>query len=277
MPTILNLQKKYQNINNLEFTLLLSHTLKKNRGFIFAHPEYKFSLTEQLRFYYYLKKYKRGVPTAYIIGQKEFFGLNFFVNKHTLIPRPDTELMVEEVIAHITNEIVLIDVGTGTGCIPIAIAKNAPKQIHIVAIDQSHQALKIAQKNATQHNVPITFLHGNLLEPVLAYFPSKSSVIITANLPYLTHEQFEQEPSIQHEPYQALVASDGGLGLYKIMFGQIKILATKLTIKYVYIEIDPYQTDRIVRYLQNLFTQPHIEIKKDLAGRDRLVVLYINS
>lgn len=290
MPTIKTVSLKYlKNTPSLDGDILLSWSIKKPKEFVLIHPEYKLSLHEMLRFFYASKKYQHGLPIAYITHHKEFFGLDFFVNRHTLIPRPDTELMVEEVIKEIKNSSLditgswLIDVGTGSGCIPIAIAKNI-KEIKIVATDISTGALKIARKNARTHNVSIEFLHGNLLEPVIKLFksfPTNSELIITANLPYLTKEQFQNEPSIQHEPYQALVADENGLALYKELLQQITqlLLPTiqKNKIKITcFFEIDPSQALTITKLIHSFFPTTAVEIKKDLAKRDRLVVTHLS-
>lgn len=280
MSTILKLQKKYQHLNILDFTILLSHTIKKTKEFIFAHPEYVLSTYQQIHLWYYLQKYKNGVPIAYITGHKEFFGLDFFVNKHTLIPRPDTELMVEEACKQITNNTLLIDIGTGSGCIPIAITKTAAKKIKLIATDISAQALQIAKKNAAQHQVSIQFLQGNLLKPIIplikryAFHDTRfTTIVLTANLPYLTEEQFKKEPSIQHEPYHALVASNEGLGLYETLLQQIKTLYDLQLTIHVFFEIDPSQTKKINSLIKKHLPTAATKIKKDLAGRDRLVII----
>jgi release factor glutamine methyltransferase len=199
----MNLQKNYKKINSLTFLTIVAHVIKKEKEFILAHPEYKISYFETLKIKYYLWKHKNGFPLAFITHHKEFFGLDFYVNKHTLVPRPETELLVEEVVQKIKNKelgikknIVLIDIGTGSGCIPIAIMKRLKhEKIKTSAIDISKKALKVARKNAAAHKVNIQFLSGNLLKPAFSVIKrstlhnSHFTLIITGNLPYLTHEQ----------------------------------------------------------------------------------------
>ncbi|MEK7625187.1 MAG: peptide chain release factor N(5)-glutamine methyltransferase [Patescibacteria group bacterium] len=282
----------------LEFQIkdhLLSYAIKKPREYILIHPEYKLSLWQKARFWYANFQYKRGVPLAYITGHKEFFGLDFFVNRHTLIPRPETELMVEAVIRNlesgIWNKATIIDVGTGTGCIPISIVKTLKHEnIRTFAIDISGSALKVAKKNAELHGVDIDFLHGNLLEPILNDLsPALSSVeaerdvepsppqrrgqgevYITANLPYLTAEQYKDEPSIQHEPKSALIANENGLALYRELLEQIKQLGHPFT---AFFEFDPRQTEALTKLIKSFFPAANLEIKKDLAGRERLAIV----
>lgn len=270
--------------------LLLAFSLKKPREFIVAHPEYNLNFFEYLKFKNFLKKRKSGIPLAYITGHKDFFGLDFLVNKHTLVPRPDTEILVETVVQTLWsmehrawNNVTLIDVGTGSGCIPIAILKTIKQfdnlTINTFATDISKPALKIAKKNAKKNKVDIKFLHGNLLESLFhvpySMFHTPCStpnapIIITANLPYLTQEQFKNEPSIQREPYSALVAEDNGLALYKKLLKQIKTLYTNSTIS-LFLEIDPSQSYPLTEYIKTIFPNAKIEIKKDLAGRDRVL------
>lgn len=282
--TIRTLYQLHSKIPPLDFDLLLSYTVHKPKEFFFAHPEYQLTFWQKLKLYYFLLQYKRGLPISYITHHKEFFGLDFLVTKHTLVPRPDTEIMVEEVIKEIQNQkskiesFILIDIGTGSGCIPIAIMKTVNhKNIKPFAIDISKPALRVSKKNAQRHNVEIDFLHGNLLEPILNNLNSKfqiqnSSLIITANLPYLTQEQFDTESSIQHEPHSALVAEEGGLKLYKELLLQIKeVLAISNLQLTTFFEIDPSQTSLIISEIKKSLPTAQVKVIPDLGGRDRIV------
>jgi release factor glutamine methyltransferase len=165
----------------MDYDLLLAHAIKKPKEFVYSYPEYRLSIWQKLRLKYFLFLYKKGYSVAAITKHKEFYGLDFFVNKHVLIPRPDTELLVAEAIEEIKNPtpcpspnrggikggVVLIDVGAGSGCIPISILKNLPESIPTYAIDISGQALEVAKKNAKNYDVKIKFFRGNLLEPII--------------------------------------------------------------------------------------------------------------
>ncbi len=168
--TIFDLQKKYNTLNALDLDLLVALAIHKNKEFVYSHPEYKLSFFERVRLSYFVYLRMKGYSVAVIVGHKEFYGLDFFVNTKVLIPRPETELMVEEVVGIMNNElrikndkIILIDVGTGSGCIPISILKNLKEPIQTFAIDISESALRVAKKNTNIHNVNINFLYGNLL------------------------------------------------------------------------------------------------------------------
>src|SRR3990167_1172625 len=152
--TILKTYNQY--IDPFDLNLLISHVTEKPREFFIAHPDYIVSFGEYIRLRIAMYKRKSGMPIAYITGHKEFYGLDFEVNKYTLVPRPDTEIMVEEAMRNVqfsfsnfqNKGILLIDVGTGSGCIPIAISKYANRQIgKIFATDISAGALRIANKN----------------------------------------------------------------------------------------------------------------------------------
>ncbi len=266
------LQHANKLIDSKESQILLAHVLKKPKEYIIAHPETKVGFFNSFKYKKLVKKRKKGWPIAYLTGHKEFFGLDFLVNKYTLVPRPDTEILVESVIEKIQNNDVIIDVGTGSGCIPIAILKNCQK-IKGVATDISQKTLKVAKENAKKHEVEISFLHGNLLEPVIEKIPKEKNIIITANLPYLTETQFETEKSIQHEPKSALVAEDNGLKLYKELIRQIQLLEGKNIT--AFFEIDPSQSTSLNEYVLGIFPNAVVEIKKDLANCDRIVIVQI--
>jgi release factor glutamine methyltransferase len=179
----------------------------------------------------------------------------------------------------------LVDVGTGSGCIPISIAK-AMKQynnITIYASDISQKALRIAKKNAKKHNTDIHFLKGNLLDPVKKQLEQlqqseHSELIITANLPYLTEEQFAEEPSIRREPKTALVANRGGLALYEELLKQIKEIVTEYRLQGTgFFEIDPSQSKPIKNIIKKYLPNAHINIHKDLRGQDRIVRIELNQ
>ena len=280
---IKQLIKRYSDkLDQLDVELLLSYTLGKPREFVVAHPEVGLGFWQGLKFKRYLNKRKRGVPIAYITGHKGFYGLDFLVNKHTLIPRPDSELMVEEVLERLKSQdskIAMVDVGVGSGCIPVSILKTLNnKKIKSFATDISSGALKIAKKNTNRHGVEIEFLQGNLLEPILnkKTLEQFEHIFITANLPYLTEEQFTSEESIQHEPKSALVAGDGGLALYEELLKQLKLSRITYHVS-LFFEIDPTQADKIKVLIKKYLPTAKVEIKKDLAGHNRVVIVECKS
>lgn len=249
--------------------VLLAETLGKDTIFIHTHPEYILNFIERLRFTYFIFRYKQGFSVATIVGHKEFFGLDFAVNKYTLVPRPDTELLVETALQKLTPETILVDIGTGSGCIPVTILKKYSHAIHAYATDISSSAIAIANKNAKTHDVAITFFQGNLLEPVISYLTNRP-LVITANLPYLTPQQFNEEKSIQKEPYNALVGGTTGLEIYEQLLEQINHLNQQ---KICLFEIDPSQAASLQKFVAEHYPTATCEIQKDLAMRDRLAVI----
>jgi release factor glutamine methyltransferase len=280
MPSLKEIQEKFKLLPSGDVLIILADIIGCDPAYILAHPEYRPNVIQCFKIRTALKKLPFGYPVAVILGHKEFFCLDFLVNRHTLIPRPDTEIMVEEVKNIIRenepggDKQMMIDVGTGSGCIPIAIIKSLNHQyITAIAIDISRDALRVARKNAKRHNVDIHFVHGDLisnLEPTLSGY---DSFIITANLPYLTGEQYRAEPSIWREPIIALVSdSANGLDIYAKLFGQINNLLKNGRL-YILCEIDPRQNIAASALAKKYFPNADIEIKKDLSGRDRLLMI----
>lgn len=292
MLSVKQIIRKFENnIPSPDLQIILAHALRREKSYIYTFPEYKPGIFTRAKFAFFLRLYKKGYSIAAIVKSKEFYGLEFFVDKHVLIPRPETELVVDAALDRLRTvnppvrqagcglRTVLIDVGTGTGCVPISIMKTLKhKNIKTFAIDISKAALKTAKKNAKRHGVDIEFLHGDLLEPIIKTLKHENikTIIITANLPYLTVRQFNNEPSIQREPRRALVADDQtGLSLYEKLFQQI----TRLLIVncLLLIEIDPRQSAPALALAKKYFPGAKVEIKKDLAGRDRLVQVIIDN
>jgi len=258
--------------------ILYFKSIGQSKEFVYTHLEYRPTLIERLRFWYYLNQAKRGTPLAYITHEQEFCSLLFKVNRHTLIPRPDTELMVEEVVKILNKEknTLFIDVGTGSGCIAISALNKLKLTGHelpeTIAIDLSKKTLKVAKENATTHRVNIKFVHGDLLTPLVnTNLNNFSILVITANLPYLTNQQFLEEPTIQKEPRLALVAdATDGLSLYEKLLKQTSALPCPSVLL---LEIDPRQSTNIKKLISNILPAGIVEIKTDLAGRDRLVII----
>jgi len=298
------LKAKNINIPHLEAEILLSHILKKPREFLLAHGEKKLSSSQISNFKSFIYRHLKGEPIAYIIGHKEFYGLNFKINKNVLVPRPETELMVEEALRLITlpvwqagrnaQPVTLADIGTGSGCVIITLAKkitNPPARragCEFLATDISVKALAIAKQNAKLNRVEknIKFLRGNLLEPLTKILDSRfrgndkkkilfnSKFIITANLPYLTPSQIKNSSSIKYEPKSALDGGPDGLKYYRRLFKQIKILDNAC---YLLCEIDSSQTAKIKQLIKRELLGATLQIKKDLSGLNRLVIISINQ
>lgn len=278
---------------HLEAEILLSGILKKPREFLLTHPEHKLTKLQITNYKLRIKKRLKHLPLTYITGEKEFYGLKFKVNKNVLIPRPETELMVEEalkLVARNSKPVTLIDVGTGSGCVIVTLAKLLSQESRIMnhelwGIDISKKALTVARQNAKLHGVAknIKFIKGNLLSPIIRnslFIIPDSSLIILANLPYLTPFQIKNSPTIKYEPESALAGGLDGLKYYRQLFKQIKklrVASCELRDIYALCEFDPRQTARVKQLIKRELPQATYQIKKDLAGLNRLVIIKIPS
>jgi release factor glutamine methyltransferase len=207
----------------LDSELILAHTLRKNRSYLHAHPEETLTARSIEIANARLSLRIERVPVAYIIGHKEFYGHKFAVSTATLIPRPESESLIELLKQVIPRNISLlkehslrlIDVGTGSGALGIT-AKLLYPELHVTLSDTSRHAFKIAEKNAHELHADVSILHSYLL----AQYPFTASVII-ANLPYVD-QKWERSPETEHEPVEALFAANNGKALIFELLVQTK-------------------------------------------------------
>ncbi len=262
--TVKQLIDKYQpDLPRDELEQVLALVLHKKIEYIYKNPDKLLPRTSISSFQKLVKKRLAGWSLASLKGMKEFYGLNFLLNKCTLIPRPESELLVEEALKNIKENYKVLDVGTGSGCLILSIAKNFPTA-HYTAIDISGPALKIAKTNARKLKLKNTkFIQSNLLNKL----PKTKFDIIIANLPYLTPKQMS-EPSIQKEPKSTLVSGKDGLRHYQKLLEQ---LAKYLNKKYlVLLEIDPTQKESISKLIKNTLPSGKVSFLEDLAGNIRV-------
>ena len=208
----------------VETEILLSAVLKKDRSFINSFPETELTRTQQLKIKDFLDRRVKNEPIPYIVGFKDFFGLKFLVDQNVLIPRPETETLVEKLLTYCSKQenkaLTVIDIGTGSGCIAITLAVKNPN-LNIIASDISPKALEIASKNAKLHRVEnkISFVQSNLLEKI-----DEKVDVIAANLPYIPTANWEKLPKEikNFEPKIALDSGENSMPIYKKLFGQAK-------------------------------------------------------
>jgi release factor glutamine methyltransferase len=271
-----------------ERELLLAHALSTDRVSILAHPEYTVPLGAVRRYRAFIRRRAAHEPIAYITGEKEFFGRSFLVNRHTLIPRPETELLVERALAiqkawsRTKHRIAVIDIGTGSGCIIVSLAAlsaSAPGKrrspIRSIAIDRSARALSIARENARRHGVAriIRFHKGDLLGKTEAFLDRCDAVLIVANLPYLSEKLYRaaSEGVRRYEPQMALVSGPDGLLHYRRLLRSLSRLSNGRTVNFL-LEISPEQAESISRLIRRELPACHFSIQSDLAGKKRLVI-----
>ncbi|MDD4901852.1 MAG: peptide chain release factor N(5)-glutamine methyltransferase [Patescibacteria group bacterium] len=277
----------------IEAEEILSFVLKKNREFLFTYPEKKLNFCQSARYKYLIKRRVRGAPLAYLTGHREFYGLDFKVNRNVLIPRPETELMVDEILKRFKNARQgmistwqkksairnIIDLGTGSGCIIISLAKNwRGNKIKYWGLDISRKALAVARRNARLNGLKgrINFLYSDLLNNIDKKI-FKEPLIIAANLPYLTAAQVKDSPTIQREPKIALLAGVDGLDHYRRLFRQIKDRARLLKNKiFVFCEIDDAQRNPLETLVKQNFSNSELSLIKDLGGHDRLAIIELH-
>lgn len=285
MATIQTILGKYRpKIDNIDLELIIAHELKKTREFVLAHPEFPISPLKIKKLELKILRRKYSEPLAYILSQKEFYGLNFKVTKDTLIPRPETELLVEKTleiaksIKH--NALSIIDIGTGSGNIIISVAKSLKnKKTNYFGADIFKEALTVAKYNAKKHNQEkIKFIQGNLLEPFLKNkknFSLNSRCIILANLPYLSNKIYSATlPTVKNfEPKSALQSRVAGLGHYIKLFEQIKKMNKKYKIDYIILEFSPEQKKELHILTKKILPLSKIHFYKDLARKWRICVL----
>jgi len=251
----------------LDADVLLAHALGVPKETLVAHPNVELTSDEGSRFDALVAKRADGVPVAYLRGFKEFYGLRFAVDPRVLVPRPETEALVDAVRSYAgERDLVVVDLGTGSGAIAVALAVSAPR-LRIIATDVSAQALVVARANAHAHGVHIDFRQGDLLAPV-----TERVDVVAANLPYLRDDDLEQlageRTSLAFEPRVATVAGPDGLVLVRDAIADLpRVLAPNGA---AFFECDPPQSAPIAALLAPLGSA---DVLKDLAGLDRVVRL----
>lgn len=284
MPTIKELLQKFKPQEITEAEILLAHLLKKERSFVIGHSEKTILRGTSQRFRRLIERKNRGEPLAYLLECQQFFGLDFIVNRHVLIPRPESEWLIikaREILRNEPNIKTVIDVGTGSGCLIISLLKNLSptrrRQITAYGIDISPAALAVAKRNAKRHNVShIKFLHGNLLAPTSYQLQATSSpVLLLANLPYLTANDYRRAPPSvkKFEPKNALTAGLDGLKYYRRLIAQLtKIYG--LTSICIW-EIDPCHSQKLKKLVRQTFPKSRPSVHKDYGNLDRYLTATI--
>jgi release factor glutamine methyltransferase len=262
--------KQYSETPWMDASVLLAGLLKRPRAWVIAHPQASISPAEQAVLQDAIERLEAGEPLPYILGHWEFFGLDFALNSATLIPRPETELLVEEALSWLKEHPQrrqVADVGTGSGCIAICLAYHLP-DLKIMATDISKGALQAAMANARQHGVTrqISFIQGNLLDSTLVLFD-----LICANLPYIPTETLGSLRVYNREPALALDGGVDGLDLIRsLLWAAPQRLSQGGRLL---IEIEANQATAASSLAQEAFPEQKRRVIKDLAGRERLLVV----
>jgi release factor glutamine methyltransferase len=259
---------------SLDAQVILAHIMDKERAWLFAHYDQALTQEEAESFADLVARRAAAEPVAYLVGHREFYGLDLMVDQRVLIPRPETELLVDAVLDHIESRadqhVRMADVGTGSGAISVAVASNCPS-VQIYAVDLSPWALEVAEENVRRHDSrqQITLLQGDLLSPL-----PEPVDIIAANLPYITSGDYQNLMADvrDYEPRLALEAGPEGLDLIERLLDQTP--AHLLPGGVLFLEIGANQGNAVLELVERLLPQArHIGLRQDYHGFDRLVVI----
>lgn len=254
------------------FYLILEKKHQLQRIDLALNPELELNESQLQEWNAILNQLKNQKPIQYILQETYFYGLPFYVDKNVLIPRPETEELVELIISknlnfQQSNNLKILDIGTGSGCIAIAIAKNIPNA-SVFAIDVSEKAIEVAKRNAILNEVEVTFLQKNILE--MDDLKQQFDIIVS-NPPYVRHlEKAEINKNVlEYEPHLALFVEDNDALLF---YKKIAVLAKKRLTKcgQLYFEINQYLGAATVELVQS-YGFVNIELKKDIYGNDRMI------
>jgi release factor glutamine methyltransferase len=263
-----------QGIENprLNIELLLAHVLQKRRLDLYLQFERELDEATLARLRELVRRRAEGEPVQYVTGEAPFYGLTFAVNRHVLIPRPETELLVEAVLKRVTNHqspITVVDVGTGSGCIAVTLAKQLPAA-QIVAVDASGEALAVARANARRHGVEknTRFLQGDLVE---ALPDNVGADVVVSNPPYIASGDWATLPKEvrDFEPVQALIAGADGLEVIRRLVKTAKRVLSPSG--FVALEIGAGQR-AAVEQLFGDHGYGAVEVVKDLQGHERVLL-----
>lgn len=252
------------------FFLILDYLHQMKRVDLALQLDFEISDNELFKWNEILSQLKKEKPIQYILGETEFYGLRFLVNENTLIPRPETEELVQWIIESqnkSSQEITILDIGTGSGCIPIAIKKNL-SNANVSAIDVSKEALLVAERNALLNEVAIHFIHQDILqtEALKTFYD-----VIVSNPPYVRDIEKEEikKNVLDYEPHLALfVTNEDALLFYRKIAQLAKHSLTPNG--YLFFEINQYLGLETVSLLQDLGFQ-NVTLKKDIYGNDRMI------
>ena len=255
----------------LKARLLLQYVLDKPRQYIIVYDNKEIDKQQQWQYFVNIEKLTKGVPLQHITHRQEFMKMDFFVDENVLIPRPDKEILVEEVIkiAQKYNSPRILDLCTGSGAIAISLKKFVPNA-DITAVDISEKALEIAQKNAKKLETKINFLKSNLFDKL----DNKKFDIIVSNPPYIRKDEIKKlSEEVQKEPKIALDGGEDGLDFYRIITEQaINYLKTG---SFLCFEIGYNQKNDVIKIIEDDQNYKNTYCKKDLYGNDRIIITQV--
>ena len=255
----------------LKARLLLQYVLDKPRQYIIVYDNKEIDKQQQWQYFVNIEKLTKGIPLQHITHRQEFMKMDFFVDENVLIPRSDTEILVEEVIkiAQKYNSPRILDLCTGSGAIAISLKKFVPNA-DITAVDISEKALEIAQKNAEKLEAKINFVKSDLFDKL----DNKKFDIIVSNPPYIRKDEIKKlSEEVQKEPKIALDGGEDGLDFYRIIAEQaINYLKTG---SFLCFEIGYNQKNDVIKIIEDEQNYKNTYSKKDLYGNDRIIITQV--
>ncbi|MFH1536756.1 MAG: peptide chain release factor N(5)-glutamine methyltransferase [Patescibacteria group bacterium] len=275
MPYVRKITNDFsKKINFLDTEIILGFALNKSREFLYSHPEYELTSSQYKKFQQLIKRRLKGEPIAYITGHKEFYGLNFIVDNNVLIPRPDTEIIIDEILRYNfpsenhSGSLRILDMGTGSGCIAITLKKLLPKT-NVIATDISKKVVNIANKNAKKHNANIDFYVSNLFRDIPKKYHNKLDIIIF-NPPYLTKNE-SKKASLKYEPQIALTPDSFPKLLDDFFKQSLEYIAEN---GQIFMEIGHKQFNLTKKIASKYYPQAKFQVFKDLGGYDRVLRIF---
>jgi release factor glutamine methyltransferase len=256
----------------LDAQVLLAHILGKPRAWVLAHPEVSLQEAQHETLEVALSKLRGNAPLPYVLGNWEFYGLNFTINPSVLIPRPETESLVEQALNWLREHPLrrrAIDIGTGSGCIAISLAKHV-SDLQVIATDISLEALEVARTNAINHAVAdrVKFVCADLFSPIPREI-RKPFDLICANLPYIPTSTLRTLDVFEREPTLALDGGADGLGPIRSFLIDVPHLIAQKGM--VLLEIEASQGSHALSLVRKSFPGADVSLLPDLAGLDRLI------
>ena len=256
----------------LKARLLLQYILKKSRQYLIVYDNQEVDKKAQWEYFVNIEKLTKGMPLQHITHTQEFMKMDFYVDENVLIPRPDTEILVEETIkiAQTMERPKILDLCTGSGAIAISLKKYIPSA-QVYAVDISKKALEIAKKNAHRLEAEVKFIESNLFEKI----KNEKFDIIVSNPPYIKKSDINYlSQEVQKEPQIALDGGYDGLDFYrKISYQAIDYLKFG---SYLCFEIGYDQKEEVLEILKGIEHYTKTYCKKDLCGNDRVVITQVN-
>ncbi|MGC4377327.1 peptide chain release factor N(5)-glutamine methyltransferase [Fictibacillus sp. Mic-4] len=229
---------------------------------------------EEKRFDDAVQKHADGIPVQYITGEESFYGRSFKVNKEVLIPRPETEELVQQTLSRMEKRfpdkksIKAVDVGTGSGAISVTLALEN-KRLDVYTVDIASESIEVAKENAKRLGAKVTFIHGDLLQPLIQ--AGEKVDVVISNPPYIPDKDIMELETIvkDQEPYRALSGGEDGFVFYRRFMEELPLVLKKEAI--VGFEVGDGQAQTVAQMLKDTFAEAKVTIEKDINGKERMV------